>query len=111
MWNIISGPVLVVLLGGKDKGEDFRLLLTPLRERARIVVAYGASGPRIHQELGGVVNVVLSEGTFEDAVAVAAGEALAGDVLLLSPACSSFDMFENYEARGECFSGLARGAD
>ncbi len=102
---------LVVLLGGKDKGEDFRLLLTLLRERARIVVAYGASGPRIHQELGGVVNVVLSEGTFEDAVAVAAGEALAGDVLLLSPACSSFDMFEDYEARGECFSGLARGAD
>jgi UDP-N-acetylmuramoylalanine--D-glutamate ligase len=102
---------LVVLLGGKDKGEDFRLLLTPLREAARSVVAYGAAGPRIHQELGGVVNVVLSEGTFEEAVAVAVAETRAGDGLLLSPACSSFDMFENYEARGECFAALARGAD
>jgi UDP-N-acetylmuramoylalanine--D-glutamate ligase len=116
----LDRPV-VLLLGGKDKGEDFGPLGAAFPDRVRAVVAYGAAGPRIAEELvaalagvGGPpqaprTSVELVKGGLDDVVARAAARARPGDVVLLSPACSSFDMFESYEHRGRAFAELARG--
>jgi len=98
---------LVVLLGGKDKGESFEPLAAPLRERARAVITFGAAGARIADALAPTVQVERMESDFRAVLARAAGVARAGDVVLLSPACSSFDMFDNYEDRGRRFARLA----
>lgn len=104
----LEGP-LVLLLGGKDKGED----LTPLREAihsgVRGVVLYGQARIRMAEAMEGTVELGVVDGSFEAAVSRAVALAAPGDILLLSPACSSFDMFESYEARGSRFAALARG--
>ena len=100
----LNRPV-VLLVGGKDKGEDFSRLV-PDGAGVRSVIAYGAAGSRIVSELSGSD---LVAGGLESAVRRAAALARPGDVVLLSPACSSFDMFENYEERGRLFTALARG--
>ena len=98
---------LLVLLGGTDKGEDFRTLATALAGRARHVVTYGAAGPRIARELRDTVALTQVDGPFEDVVGEARRRARNGEIVLLSPACASFDMFDNYERRGERFTALA----
>jgi UDP-N-acetylmuramoylalanine--D-glutamate ligase len=103
----LSRP-LVLLLGGKDKGEDFRELARVFPRRVRHVVAYGAAGARIGQALAGAAPLTRVQGSFEEVLREARRRAVAGDVVLLSPACSSFDMFENYERRGEAFARLAQ---
>jgi UDP-N-acetylmuramoylalanine--D-glutamate ligase len=100
---------LVVLLGGKDKGEDFSPLRAALHEGVRGVVLYGEARRRLAAALEGTVPLRTVDGTFQEAVAAGRDLARPGDFLLLSPACSSFDMFENYEARGSLFAALARG--
>jgi UDP-N-acetylmuramoylalanine--D-glutamate ligase len=104
----LDRPV-VILLGGKDKGEDFRALGPALRGRVRHAIAYGAAGARIERELRGMVPVELLGSDFTEVIARARAVAAPGDVVLLSPACSSFDMFESYEHRGRRFADLARG--
>jgi len=103
----LDRPV-VILLGGKDKGEDFGALAPALRERVRHAIAYGAAGPRIARELRGSAPLELMGSDFAAVVARAAVLAVDGDVVLLSPACSSYDMFDNYEERGLRFTELAR---
>lgn len=103
----LQGP-LIVLLGGKDKGEDFTLLASPLVEADARVFAYGEAGPRIQRSLARRVKVELIQSGFDEAVEASARVARTGDVVLLSPACSSFDMFESYEERGKRFTELAR---
>lgn len=101
----LERPV-ILLLGGKDKGEDFG----PLRDalgRVRAAVVYGAAGPRIVRAVEGAVEIVPVDGDFADVVEAARSAARSGDVVLLSPACSSFDMFANYEERGRRFAELA----
>ncbi|MEQ8330459.1 MAG: UDP-N-acetylmuramoyl-L-alanine--D-glutamate ligase [Longimicrobiales bacterium] len=102
----LERPV-VLLLGGKDKAEDFRRL-RPALANVRAAVTYGAAGPRLADALDGAVDLVPVEGTFDQAVQAAADRARPGDIVLLSPACSSFDMFDNYEERGRRFAALAR---
>ncbi|MDE2804544.1 MAG: UDP-N-acetylmuramoyl-L-alanine--D-glutamate ligase [Gemmatimonadota bacterium] len=103
----LNGPV-VLLVGGTDKGEDFGDLADAMRGRTRAVVAYGAAGPRAAAEMAGRgPPVECVDGTFEEVVEAGRRFARAGDTLLLAPACSSFDMFENYEARGAAFRALA----
>jgi UDP-N-acetylmuramoylalanine--D-glutamate ligase len=102
----LSRPVLL-LLGGKDKGEDFGGLRSALGH-VRVAVVFGAAGDRIAREIDGAVEIVRVDGTLADVVRVAAGHARDGDVVLLSPACSSYDMFDNYEDRGHQFAALAR---
>ncbi len=102
---------VVVLLGGKDKGEDVSPLGAALQGSARAAVCYGAAGPRIADAIEPrvAVGLVHRAATFVEAVRRGATLARPGDLLLLSPACSSFDEFENYEARGRRFAALARG--
>lgn len=100
---------LVLLLGGKDKGEDYGPLRAAVAGRVRHVVAYGAAGPRIAASLEGSVPVQLEEGDLAAVVDAARAAARPGDVILLSPACSSFDMFDDYGHRGRVFAELARG--
>jgi len=95
----------VLLLGGRHKGEPYTRLAPLLREKCRLVIAYGEAGPLVAQDLGG--QVPLERGTtFEDVVARARRAAQPGDAVLLSPACSSYDMFKNYEERGATFRKL-----
>ncbi|HEU5210462.1 MAG TPA: UDP-N-acetylmuramoyl-L-alanine--D-glutamate ligase [Longimicrobiales bacterium] len=99
----------VLLLGGVHKGEPYAGLGDGLRSHVRLVVAYGAAADLIERELGGVVALERVDGSFSDVVAHAAARARPGDALLLAPACASFDMFRNYEERGDAFRALARG--
>ncbi len=99
----------VVLLGGRHKGEPYTSLVSPLREHARLVLAYGEAGPIVMRDLNGAVPVELVTGGFADVIERARQAAQRGDAVLLSPACSSFDMFRNYEERGATFRRLAAG--
>ncbi len=94
-----------LILGGKDKDSDYTQLAPLLRERAKAVYTIGSAAEKIERELGGVVKMVPAD-TLEHAVAAASEAAEAGDVVLLAPACSSFDQFENYEHRGRVFREL-----
>jgi UDP-N-acetylmuramoylalanine--D-glutamate ligase len=92
----------VLLLGGRHKGEPYTRLAPPLAARCRAVVAYGEAGEQIKAELDGAVRVVAA-GSFDEVLAAARRLAEPGDAVLLSPACSSYDMFRNYEDRGAQF--------
>ena len=93
----------VLLLGGRHKGEPYTRLGPLLAGRCRAVIAYGEAGPIVVRDLAGTVTPVLSEDGFDAVLTRARGLARAGDAVLLSPACSSYDMFTNYEARGRRF--------
>ncbi len=94
-----------LILGGKDKDSDYTELSDLLRERCRVVYTIGSAAEKIERQLAGVVKIV-SAVTLDAAVRQAAQDAVAGDVVLLAPACSSFDQFENYEHRGRTFKEL-----
>ncbi len=91
-----------LILGGKDKNSDYTQLNALLRARVKAVYTIGSAAEKIEGQITGVTKVVRA-GTLEAAVDQAAGQAVAGDVVLLAPACSSFDQFENYEERGKVF--------
>jgi UDP-N-acetylmuramoylalanine--D-glutamate ligase len=103
---------LVPIIGGRFKGGDLRVLREPLKRRAKAVVAIGEARTLVRQALGDVVEVHESP-SFEDAVARAYGLAKPGGVVLLAPACASFDMFRDYAERGRKFkeevARIARG--
>jgi UDP-N-acetylmuramoylalanine--D-glutamate ligase len=101
-----SGPVVHAILGGSEKGEDFGALLDPVREACAAVYLIGASAERLAEALAPVLEtgVALHRcADLEDAVRRAAAAAGPGEVVLLSPACASFDAFESFEARGDRF--------
>jgi len=100
----VPGPV-ILLLGGHDKGGEFHSLARELRGRVKRVVAFGAARQRVARELAGTVPVALATG-LDGAVAEAARWAEAGDTVLLSPACASFDEFRDYAERGDRFRAL-----
>jgi UDP-N-acetylmuramoylalanine--D-glutamate ligase len=96
---------ILVILGGRDKGSDYTVLQTPLRERAILALLIGAAADKIASQIDGSV-VIERAGTLERAVALASQAARSGDIVLLAPACASFDQFENYEHRGRVFKAL-----
>ena len=98
---------VVVILGGKDKGSDFRILRQALRSRARMALLIGSAADKIETELAGVIPVERAE-TMARAVEIASRRAQPGDTVLLAPACASLDQFENYEHRGRVFKQLVR---
>jgi len=96
---------VTLLLGGYDKGADFRALAPALAGRARQVIAFGTAGPTVASALEGVVPLRV-EPNLARAVAAAAATAAAGEVVLLAPACASFDEFRDYNERGDRFRAL-----
>ena len=94
-----------LILGGKDKDSDYSTLSSLLRARVKAVITIGSAAEKIESQLAGVVKIERA-GTMERAVAWARKEAKPGDVVLLAPACASFDQFENYEHRGRVFKQL-----
>jgi UDP-N-acetylmuramoylalanine--D-glutamate ligase len=97
-----------LILGGKDKNSDYTELADLLRARVKIVYTIGSAAEKIERHLAGVVKIV-SAGTLDSAVRQAAQLAVAGDVVLLAPACASFDQFTSYEQRGRVFKELVQG--
>ncbi len=104
----MPGDKVVLIAGGQSKGADFSPLSTIIEARARAAVLIGEDAPLIEQALQGNVPVLHAD-SMEAAVAAAAEVAEAGDCVLLSPACASFDMFANYEARGDAFVAAVKG--
>jgi UDP-N-acetylmuramoylalanine--D-glutamate ligase len=100
----------VLLLGGKHKGEPYNALASDLKRTGRAVIAFGEAAPLVEADLKGVVPIRRVGSSFEDVIAAARAEAKPGDVVLLSPACSSYDMFDNYEQRGRIFKEMVRGS-
>jgi UDP-N-acetylmuramoylalanine--D-glutamate ligase len=94
-----------IILGGKDKGSDYSVLNPLLRERVKRAYLIGAAAEKIASQVQGAATLERS-GTLERAVRRAAEAASPGDVVLLAPACASFDQFENYEHRGRVFKEL-----
>jgi UDP-N-acetylmuramoylalanine--D-glutamate ligase len=97
----------VLLLGGKHKGEPYTALAPDIAAHCRLVIAYGAAASIIENDLSGLVPVLRMGSSFEDVIRAARQAAEPGDAVLLSPACSSYDMFNNYEERGDLFRSLA----
>ena len=90
----------------RDRGNDYASLRPLVRDKARAVVALGESADKVLRELGASAPAAEAATSMEDAVRRARRLARPGDVVLLSPACASFDMFENYEDRGDTFKRL-----
>ncbi len=99
---------LVLLLGGEGKGQDFSPLAAPIARYVRTVVLLGRDAPLIRAALEGTEVPLLDAVSMEDAVAQANRAAHAGDAVLLSPACASFDMFKDYAHRAQCFIEAVR---
>jgi UDP-N-acetylmuramoylalanine--D-glutamate ligase len=104
--DAFSGNVLLIL-GGKDKGCDYTILRDALRRHARMALLIGSAADKIEAQLAGAVPVERA-GTMARAVEIAAERAQPGDIVLLAPACASFDQFESYEHRGRVFKQLVR---
>jgi UDP-N-acetylmuramoylalanine--D-glutamate ligase len=101
-----SEPVLLIA-GGKDKEGDLSPLKNLIRSRVRSLILIGEAKERMARELGGLTETTLAD-TLEEAVFLAHGAARGGEVVLLSPACSSFDMFKDYKERGRIFKEAVR---
>jgi UDP-N-acetylmuramoylalanine--D-glutamate ligase len=97
---------LWIILGGKDKNSDYSVLRDKLREKAKSILLIGAAAPKISAQLDGLP--MIDSGAIDRAVEFAASSAKPGDVVLLAPACASFDQFDNYEHRGRVFKELVR---
>ena len=101
---------IVLILGGRDKGNDYTRLHEPVKNHVRAIVAIGESAGKVVKAFEGI-RVVDTAETMEDAVDLCARRAQPGDVVLLSPACASFDWFENYEHRGRVFKKIVMELD
>ena len=100
---------LVVILGGDGKGQEFGPLAAPVGRFARAVVLIGRDAPVIREVLQDAGVPLLDAGSMEEAVKVATQRAHAGDAVLMSPACASWDQFTGYDARGDRFRDLVAG--
>jgi UDP-N-acetylmuramoylalanine--D-glutamate ligase len=103
IWAIknISSPVILIA-GGKDKGVDYKVILDIAVKKVKEVILIGEAKEKIKKEFEGYLSIDEAS-TLEEAVSKAYLKASPGDSVLLSPMCSSFDMFSNYEERGNCF--------
>jgi UDP-N-acetylmuramoylalanine--D-glutamate ligase len=93
----------ILILGGIDKGNDYSLIMDMIKEKVKAIVCMGVDNRKIHEAFGNVVELMVNTATAKDAVQAAFHFANKGDVVLLSPACASFDLFKNYEDRGSQF--------
>ncbi len=98
----------VLILGGIDKGNDYSLLSDLAKEKVKAIVCMGVDNSKIHEAFRETVSTIVDTASAEGAVRKAYGLAVPGDVVLLSPACASFDLFKNYEDRGNQFKLAVR---
>jgi len=98
----------ILILGGVDKGNDYSLLLELVKEKVKAIVCMGLDNRKIHEAFGNDVQLIVNTTTAAEAVQAAFHFAEKGDVVLLSPACASFDLFKNYEDRGKQFKEAVR---
>ncbi|MCB9264206.1 MAG: UDP-N-acetylmuramoyl-L-alanine--D-glutamate ligase [Lewinellaceae bacterium] len=100
--DAMEKPVIWIA-GGQDKGNDYSPLMDLVKSKVRALVCLGIDNQKLVETFSGIVSTVTEARSAEEAVAQAAGIARAGDAVLLSPACASFDLFKNYEDRGQQF--------
>ena len=93
----------VWIVGGVDKGNDYRELMSLVREKVKAIICIGSDNSKIKDAFGNVVDLMVETYAMDEAIKVAYKIAERGDTVLLSPACASFDLFENYEDRGNQF--------
>jgi UDP-N-acetylmuramoylalanine--D-glutamate ligase len=86
-----------------DKGNDYSILKELIKEKVKAIVCLGTDNRKIHEAFGNIVSLIVNTTTAKEATEAAFHFATKGDVVLLSPACASFDLFKNYEDRGNQF--------
>ena len=103
----VSAPTIWIV-GGVDKGNDYRDLMPLVREKVKAIICLGMDNTKIKETFGNVVDLMVETFAMEEAVKVAYKIGERGDTVLMSPACASFDLFENYEDRGDQFKAAVR---
>jgi UDP-N-acetylmuramoylalanine--D-glutamate ligase len=103
----IDKPIIWIA-GGVDKGNDYSILRDLVRDKVRIIVCMGIDNTKLHEAFGREVDMMINTQSAQEAVHVASRLAKSGEVVLLSPACASFDLFKNYEDRGRQFKEAVR---
>jgi UDP-N-acetylmuramoylalanine--D-glutamate ligase len=93
----------ILILGGVDKGNDYSLIEGLVKEKVKAIICLGTDNRKIHEAFGNIVSTIVNTGAAAEAVHAAFHFAQKGDVVLLSPSCASFDLFKNYEDRGNQF--------
>jgi UDP-N-acetylmuramoylalanine--D-glutamate ligase len=104
LMSFNNNPVILIA-GGKDKGGEFSPLVDLVKKKCKILILLGEAKEKINRSIGDFAETFLV-GTFEEAVLLAYQKSRSGDIILLSPGCSSYDMFRNYEERGDYFKKL-----
>ena len=99
---------VILILGGVDKGNDYSMLKELIQEKVKAIVCLGLDNKKIHKAYSDVVIDIVDTSSAAEAVRVAYSKGKKGDVVLLSPACASFDLFKNYEDRGRQFKNAVR---
>ena len=97
---------VILLAGGRDKGNDYQPLRPLINQKVKTLITFGEAASQIAEALGDAASQCLRARDLAEAVQMASEEAVPGDVVLLSPACASFDQFDNYEQRGNAFKRL-----
>ena len=98
----------ILILGGVDKGNDYSLITDLVKEKVKAIICLGTDNRKIHEAFGNIVSPIVNAGSASEAVHAAFHFSEKGDVVLLSPACASFDLFKNYEDRGDQFKKAVR---
>ncbi len=109
-WYALESMIkpTILILGGVDKGNDYEMLLDLVNEKVKAIVCLGVDNTKIHAAFKDNVQTIVDTASADEAVKTAYKLAEPGDVILLSPACASFDLFNNYEDRGEQFKNAVK---
>ena len=103
----MENPVILIL-GGIDKGNDYSMLMDMVKEKVKAIICLGVDNKKIKKSFKGIVENIVETGSALEAVNASLKFAKNGETVLLSPACASFDLFENYEDRGQQFKAAVR---
>ena len=96
------------IAGGVDKGNDYSLVEELVKSKVRVLICMGKDNIKLHEAFGDKVEMIVNAQSAEEATKLASHFAQPGEAVLLSPACASFDLFENYEERGQLFKEAVR---
>jgi UDP-N-acetylmuramoylalanine--D-glutamate ligase len=99
---------VIWIVGGIDKGNDYSGLTSLVKEKVKAIICLGKENSKIHKAYDEIVTDIIDSGSMEEAVRTSYYYGKKGDTVLLSPACASFDLFDNYEDRGRQFKKAVR---